>query len=144
MRPIPEVMHPATAVEIINSMVWPEHWPKITAEVAPPRTVDDPVEGEVTLNPELQVHAEYEPCDWIGHHKPVVHEVTLAADGFNPVHVDQVYALTRNAWMALIDHTVRSHHEGRILNEIREEQATGRSILDAFHAAQFISDGGST
>lgn len=137
MRPIPEFMSPVAVVEVINSLVWPEHWPKITAEITPPRTIDDPDEGELTLNPELHVHAEYEPCDWIGHPKPVVHSVTLAADGISDLHADQVYSLTRNAWMALIDHTVRDHYEQRILGEIREQHEAGHLMLDTFHAAQY-------
>jgi hypothetical protein len=136
MRPIPEVMSPAAAVEVINSLDWPEEFAAITAELVPAHT-EWGEDGEYVEPARILVRAEVQ-CAWMIHPKPyVTHTVTLATDGERDLHVDTVHSLTRNAWMALADHLVRTHAEPRLLTEIREQQADAQAQLDRFHAASY-------
>lgn len=143
MSPTPQFMSPLDVVDFINAMGWPEDWPAITAEFTPAHPEwDDDEQAHRTVPAVIRIRAEA-PCEWFVHGKlPVVHGVTLQADGEHDLHIDQIYGMTRNAWMALSERLVREHAEPRLLGEIREQHAQAQHVLDLFHTEQ--SKGGLT
>jgi hypothetical protein len=127
---------PQAAVEVINSMSWPEDWAEVTAEFVPAHPEwDDAVQANVTVPAVIRVRAEL-PCEWFAHGKPVVHGVTLQSDGERDLHVDTVRSLADNTWRGLADHLVRDHAEPRLRGEISEQIAQAEHVLELYRAAQ--------
>lgn len=140
MRPVPEFMSPETAVEVINSLEWPEDWPTITAEFVPAHPEwDEDEQANVTVRAVILVRAEA-PCEWFAHGKlPVVHGMTVRSEGERDRDIDSARSLADSAWMALADDMVREHAKPRILGQIREDIEQAQHILDLFRAS---SEGG--